>query len=355
MVVATSEGGTAGHDGEVRVGLVGYGSAGSGVHTPLLAAAGLPVRLVATGSPDRAAQARRHHPGADVVPHLGALLERADEVDLVVLASPTSVHVAQARECLDAGQAVVVDKPLGVDAEEAARLLAHPASRERLTVFQNRRLDAEHLTARRLLAQGRLGTVLRLERRWERWRPVPKQRWRENAPPELGGGLLLDLHSHLVDSAVQLLGPVSSVYAELAAHSTPAEDDVFVSLQHSSGARSHLGALSLAAAPGPRTRLLGDAGAYVVTSFEAEPSAFDTFADLDDGHCGWLVHGDEREPVRREPGEHADFYRRAAAWVREGGPPPVDPVDAVAVLRVLDAARRSHRDGVVVRLDDAAT
>lgn len=331
----------------VRVGLVGYGSAGRTVHTPLLASAGLTVTLVVTASPDRAAQARADHPGADVVPHLRALLDRGDEVDLVVLASPTSVHVEQARECLGAGLAVVVDKPLGVGADEAAQLLTHRGA-GRLTVFQNRRLDAEHLTAQRLLSEGRLGRVLRLERRWERWRPVPKQRWRENAPPELGGGLLLDLHSHLVDSAVQLLGPVTSVYAELAAHSTAAEDDVFVSLRHGSGARSHLGALSLAAAPGPRTRLLGDAGAYVVTSFEGEPSAFDTFADLDEDHCGWLVRGAHREPVRRSPGGHADFYRRAAAWVGDGGPVPVDPADAVAVLRVLDAARRSDREGVVV-------
>ncbi|HEX8496784.1 MAG TPA: Gfo/Idh/MocA family oxidoreductase, partial [Actinomycetales bacterium] len=258
----------------VRVGLVGYGSSGRGIHTPLLAEAGLVVAAVATSAPQRRADAAADHPGAVVVDDLAALLRRTD-VELVVLASPTGVHVGQARECLDAGIPVVVDKPLGVDSAEAGALVAHAeAVGSALTVFQNRRWDAEHLTLRRLLEQGALGEVFRFERRWERWRPVPKDRWRENAPPGEGGGLLLDLHSHLVDSATQLFGPVQRVYAELAARTTPAEDDAFVALTHAGGVRSHLGALSVAGAPGPRTRVLGTGAAYVVTTFEGEPTAF---------------------------------------------------------------------------------
>lgn len=337
----------------VRVGLVGYGSAGRDIHAPLLAAAGLPVTLVATSDAGRRASVAADLPGAAIVDDLEAMLQRRDEVDLVVLASVTRVHAAQAISCLDAGVPVVVDKPLAVDANEGAAIVAH-AERTggRLTVFQNRRWDGEQLTLRRLLDGGSLGEVFRFERRWERWRPVPKDRWRENAPPQEGGGLLLDLHSHLVDSAVQLFGPVTRVYAEIAARSTPAEDDVFLSLTHEGGVHSHLGALSLAGAPGPRTRVLGRDGAYVVTTFEGEPTAFSSLADADKGHIGWLLAGDSRVAVPRAAGNHAEFYQMAARWVRGDGPVPVDPRDAVAVLRVLDAGRVSARDGIVVRLDD---
>ncbi len=333
----------------LRVGLVGYGDAGRGIHAPLLHEAGLAVDSVMTRDAGRAAAARERHPDVAVVPDLGAVLTRGP--DLVVLASASAAHADQVLACVAAGIPVVTDKPLATDGPTARRVVeAAAAAQVPLTVFQNRRWDAENLTLARLLDEGALGDVIRLERRWERWRPTPKDRWRENASPEQGGGLLLDLGTHLVDAAMHLLGPVVSVHAEVAARSTPAEDDVFVSCEHASGVRSHSTALSLAGAPGPRTRVLGTAGAYVVTSFESEPSAFTDLADADDEHCGWLVRGDERTPVPRAPGGHADVYRQVAAALRGEADLPVDPRDAVHVLDVLDAARVSARDGRTVRL-----
>ena len=95
-------------------------------------------------------------------------------------------------------------------------------------MFQNRRWDTEQLTLLACSRRARSGRVHRFERRWERFRPLPQDRWKENDPE--AGGLLLDLGAHLVDSAVQLFGPVESVYAELPARTTPAVDDVFLAL-----------------------------------------------------------------------------------------------------------------------------
>ncbi|MFP5334310.1 MAG: Gfo/Idh/MocA family oxidoreductase [Actinomycetes bacterium] len=333
----------------MRVGLVGFGDAGRGIHAPLVLRAGGNVGAVLTRDPGRRAAVRSDLPGAAVVGSLDDLF--ATQPDVVVLASPSGVHAEQALACVVAGVPVVVDKPLATDAAAARRVVdAAEEAGVPLTVFQNRRWDAEHLALRRMIADGTLGEVFRLERRWERWRPEPKDRWRENADPVDGGGLLLDLHTHLVDAAVQLLGPVTSVYAELASRTTRAEDDAFLACTHASGARSHLGALSLSAAPGPRTRVLGTRGAYVATSFEAEPTAFADLADLDGEHCGWVVVGDQRTPVPREPGHHADFYVAVAGAVAGGGQRamPVQPREAVHVLEVLDAARVSAAEHRVV-------
>jgi predicted dehydrogenase len=303
---------------------------------------------------------------------LDGLLAHAADLDVVVIASPTGEHVAHVTAALAAGLPVVVDKPLATTVAEAAALAdAGEAAGGRLTVFHNRRWDPEQQTLRALIAAGDLGTVHRFERRWERWRPVPQDRWKEN--DTRAGGLLLDLGSHLVDSAVQLFGPVDRVYAELANLTTPAVDDVFLALRHRPRADgtaviSHVQAGALTGAPGPRTRVLGDRGAYLVTSFEGEATPF---AALDEGvgsgplhviagsaapaeeptHEGWLVHGDERVPVRRVPGGHADYYRAVEAWVRGTGPVPVDPRDAVATARVLDAARVSADEGRVVTIE----
>ena len=336
-----------------RVGLVGYGLAGRGFHAPLLTAAGLELAAVATGNAERASQAREEHPQASVVPDLEALLAVPD-LDLVVLASPTGVHVEQARQVVEAGVAVVVDKPLGVDASTA--LEAVDAARHHgtpLTVFQNRRYDAEFHTMQAVLRSGELADVWRAELRWERWRPVPKDRWRENAPAQEGGGILLDLFSHLVDQAAIMFGRVETVYAEMAALTTPAEDTAFLSCTHRSGVVSHLGATTVAAAPGPRVRLLGRRAAYLLGAQSDEVTAFTEWQPADADHIGWLVRGTEREPVRAEGGDQADFYREVAAALGAPDPQaamPVDPRDAVHVLAVLDAARVSATAGRVVEV-----
>jgi predicted dehydrogenase len=334
----------------LRVGLVGYGDAGRGIHAPLVVKTGMAVSAVLTRAPERVAAVQADLPSARVVGSLDELL--ATSPDVVVLASPSGVHAEHALACIAAGTPVVVDKPLATDAGAAQQVvLAAESAGVPLTVFQNRRWDGEHLVLRRLLAEGALGEVFRLERRWERWRPQPKVRWRENASAAEGGGLLLDLGTHLVDSAVQLLGPVTHVYAEVAARTTPSEDDAFLACTHASGASSHLGALSLAAAPGPRTRVLGTRAAYVATSFGDDPTAFTDLADLDAEHTGWLVAGSQRTPVPRGAGEHADFYRLVRDAIASGGGQqamPVDPRDAVHVLAVLDAARVSAQRREVV-------
>jgi predicted dehydrogenase len=330
-----------------RVGIAGYGMAGRLLHAAPIAQVGMTVAAVATRNASRAGQVEREHPEARIVPDLEALLEVGD-LDLVVLATPTGDHAAQSLAVIAAGLPLVVDKPLGVNAAETREVVsAASAAGVPLTIFQNRRYDAEHATLRQVVRGRRVGDPYRLELRWERWRPVPKDRWRETMPPQRGGGLLLDLHSHLVDAAVDLFGPVEAVYAELAAHTTVAEDDAFLACRHTSGTISHLGAMSVAGAPGPRVRLLGTRGAYVMGDFEGELNVFPDTADADAAHCGWVYAGESREPVERAASEQADFYRAVEAALAEDDPRkvqaamPVDPRDAIHVMAVLDAARVS--------------
>lgn len=333
----------------LRVGLAGYGLGGRHFHAPPLREAGLQVVSVATRDPGRSAQVRTDLPEAAVVPDLDALLQQ--DLDLVVLSTHTGVHAAQAIQVLGAGIPVVVDKPLGVDAREARAVVdTAAATGVPLTVFQNRRFDPGHATLRALLAEGRLGQVYRHEFRWERWRPEPRHRWREDLPPTGGGGILLDLGTHVVDAAIDLFGPVTSVYAEIVSRTTVADDDDFLACRHESGVVSHLGATSVSAAPGPRLRVLGSEAAYLLGGLEGEPVAFPELADADSRHAGWLYRGSEREPVPAVPATHADFYRGVARALASNDPQsamPVDPSDAVRVMEVLDAARVSAERGTV--------
>ncbi|GAB2760537.1 Gfo/Idh/MocA family oxidoreductase [Terrabacter koreensis] len=335
----------------LRVGLVGYGSAGRGIHAPLIERAGLSVAAVSTSDATRAEQVRSDLPHAEVVPDLEALLG-VDALDLVVLASPSGVHAEQAEKVIEAGLPLVVDKPLAVDASSALDVVDRATHHGvPLTVFNNRRFDPELAALRIVRDEELVGEIWRAEYRWDRWRPVPKQRWRETVGPAEGGGLLLDLHSHLIDQAVLLHGEVESVYAELDARTVTAEDDTFLACRHTSGVVSHVISSSVNGAPGPRARVNGSGGAYVIGKQFDDVSSFTEFANQGDA-VGWVVRGDEREPGPIvSDADQANFYRAVAAALASTDPQatmPVDPRDAVHVLAVIDAARISARDRRVV-------
>jgi scyllo-inositol 2-dehydrogenase (NADP+) len=347
----------------LRVGLIGYGLAGRWFHRPLIEAVpGIEVATVVTADPGRRAEARADLPGAGVVARPADLWRRAGAHDLVVVATPTATHGSLGAAALRRGLAVVMEKPLGPDRRRGAALAAIAAERgPRLFPFHNRRWDAEHLTLKRLLAEGALGRVLRYESRFERWRPAPSPgAWRE--VPAIGAGVLLDLGVHLVDQALELFGPPAAVYAEVEARRGGADDDAFLALEHRSGTRSHLWAGALAAAPGPRLRVLGTEGAFVARFLDGQEATLRAGARADDASFGvepaerWgtLHRGDDADhpprPVPSERGDWTAFYRRVVAALTGGGPPPVDTGDALAVLAVLDAARLSARRHRVVRL-----
>jgi predicted dehydrogenase len=347
---------------DLRGAIIGYGLAGAFFHAPLIhSTPGLAVAAVVTRDPRRREQALRDHPDARVVPSPDELWERAEEHDFVVVAAPNAAHASLAERALDAGLAVVVDKPLAPTAAAAASLVERAgAGGGLLTVFQNRRWDSDQRTLRKLMREGELGDVLLHESRFERWRPeLHEDAWRESAGPAEGGGVLLDLGSHLVDEALHLYGPATHVYAEVDNRRGAAgDDDAFLALRHRSGT-SHLRMSAITAAPGPRLRVLGTRGAYVVEGLDGQeealraglrPDQSDTWGVEPESSWGRLVRGDDSEVVPSERGAWPSFYVALERSLREGGPPPVDPRDAVAALAVLDAARQSANDRDVVEL-----
>ncbi|MFH9858485.1 Gfo/Idh/MocA family oxidoreductase [Streptomyces sp. NPDC017202] len=350
----------------LRVGLIGYGLAGSVFHAPLIAATeGLVLDTVVTSNPERREQARAEFPDVRVAGTPDELFARSGDLDLIVVASPNRTHVPLARTALEADLAVVVDKPVAGTAAEA-RELAGLAERRGLflSVFQNRRWDNDFLTLRSLLAEGALGDVWRFESRFERWRPQPKGGWRESGDPAEIGGLLYDLGSHVVDQALVLFGPVTRVYAEAVVRRAGAEtdDDTFLALTHANGVRSHLYASATTAQLGPRFRVLGSQAGYVKYGLDPQEAAL-----RDGGRPGpgwgeepeelWGRVGSGESPVtgggravRTLPGDYPAYYAAVAKALTDGGPNPVTAAEAAAALDVLEAARRSARDGVAVSL-----
>lgn len=347
----------------LQVLVFGYGFAGAWIHDPLIRAVpGLAISAVVTSSPERQKLARSRDPDVAVFSTASEALA-ATEADVAVVATPNRHHVELTLASMKSGMAVVVDKPLANNAENA-RLLVDEAKRfgRSLAVFQNRRWDGDFLTVRKLVEEGHLGSVHRLTSRFDRWIPEPEYNWRDD-DPESGGGLLLDLGSHLVDQAIRLLGPIASVYCELKTL-TPdrqSDDDVFVSLAHDSGATSHLYASSLEGEPTTRFHVSGSKGAYVKEGKDVQEQRLMAGTKVVPGQTGeespqaWgsIFRGSDVESVETVTGDWSTFYRRLLAHLTEGAPNPVTGEEACEVMGVLDAARVSARTGTVVETGPA--
>lgn len=336
----------------IRTGLIGFGLAGRVFHAPFLATnPAFRLEVVATSSPERAAEATAH-PGVDVVPTPDALLARAGDLDLVVLASPPHTHLEQGLTALEAGCAVVVDKPFVATVADAEKLIdAAERSGRPLIVFQNRRWDGDFLTVRRLVSSGALGRVHRFESTFERWGGPVRDRWQETTSIAQGAGIAYDLGSHLVDQALQLFGPATLEAAELSVvrDGSVSDDDAFLSLRHESGVRSHLTMSRAAAQSGPRFRVLGSEAAYTVYGLDGQEPAlkeqrwpgsggYGMTPEAEWGLLGIDGTGGALVPVPTERGDYPAFYAGVVASILHDAPPPVDPRDALEVVRIIERA-----------------
>ncbi|MBX9884450.1 MAG: oxidoreductase [Novosphingobium sp.] len=326
-----------------RIALIGFGLAGKAFHAPLIAATpGLELASVVTS---RAAEVAADYPGARVLPSLDAAL--ADRsIDLVVLATPDHLHTAQALAALDAGKHVVIDKPLAPAREEARAIALHAAQRGRmLSVFHNRRWDADFLTLRRLIDEGALGVISAFESRFDRFRPEPGTRWKDSR----AGGVWQDIGPHLVDQALVLFGRPQAVSADLAVLRPGGQsvDHAEVLLRYP-GCRVSLHISMVLPDHGLRMAVHGRKASFVKHGLDAQEDQ--SKAGMRPDHADWgfdpvpgrltLADGTVRAVVP-ERGDYPAFYRAVAAALAGEGPMPVSTDDALAVMDVIAAATAS--------------
>lgn len=333
----------------LRVALLGFGYAGRVLHAPLIRATpGLVLRSVVSSRPEAVAAAV-----PEALVRSAAAEALADPaVDLVVIATPNATHAPLAEAALEAGKHVVVDKPFALSLAEARRLASLARQRGRvLSVFQNRRWDADFLGLQAMLEAGRIGTLTHLESRFDRFRPKPRDRWRERADP--GGGLWFDLGSHLVDQALVLFGLPRRVGGLILSQRAGAAADDWCQIQLDYGRRQVTLAASMLVGGGvPRFAAHGTAGSWIKHGLdvqEAQLLAGHWPGEGDWGHDpvpGRLHPGDgsiRDNPV--PPGDYRRYYLALGEAVLGRGPNPVPPEEAVATMAVLETALAAARAG----------
>lgn len=274
-----------------------------------------------------------------------------DELDAVVVATPSHAHVTPVLAALKADKPVLCDKPLVQTEREAKRLFTAAEKAEQpLITFQNRRFDTYFRTAAKVVQSGQLGRLhdLRVTEWWFNdvmaTFGVPGYRpgWRTEAA--FGGGVLLDFGPHYVDQLLQLVPqPVTAVHCVLSSRRWAVDtDDQFVlSVQFEDGAQAIIEVLMAAHVP-------------LKTVWAISGS--------DAGFCweekvGVLYRRTTRGKTRQKivkalPDDWDAFYRNLNDVLRGRAEPLVKPRETLRLMRVLDAARRSARTGKVVPIED---
>ena len=340
----------------VRIGVVGYGTGGQHFHTPFIeAAAGIDLAGVVTRSPERRAAVAHDWPGVPTYDSLSDLL--ASGVDAVTITTPPATRRALVLEALAAGVHVVADKPFAPSADVARELArAADANGVMLSVFHNRRWDADVRTLAAVLASGKMGDLWRVCSRFDLDDPATLE-------PGPGGGLLRDIGSHIVDQMLWLLGPVRSVSAHLDMVDLPegpTDAGFTVDLLHETGVRSYVESSKINHITAREFRAYGSKGSYEVRGTDVQAQAIFAGRRPAEDPGGWGYDAREnwgvlstaagREVVPSEQGRYHDFYTQFAAAVRGEAEQPVPSSAGIRTLEVLDAARESAQRGVSVEL-----
>lgn len=336
-----------------QVGLIGYGLAGSVFHAPLLQhTPGLQLHSIVSSQRD--SLMRRF---TDV--HIHAELEPlvADPaVDAVVIATPNAQHAPLAIAALRAGKHVLVDKPFTLSVVEAEAVIAAAREADRVvTVFQNRRFDADFLTLQKWVAGGTSGEIAECHSHFDRFRPQVRERWRESDVP--GAGLWMDLGPHLLDQMLVLFGWPQAITADIAAQREGAlSNDYFHAVLHYPRMRAIVHAGSLVSASAPRFAVHGSAASYIKEGRDVQEDQLRAGVapgapgfGVDPLH-GTLVRQDGEGPAHRESvdnvvGDYRQLYAAFRDAVLGVGEPTVTASQALRLMRLLEAGQQSADEG----------
>jgi scyllo-inositol 2-dehydrogenase (NADP+) len=348
----------------IDVGLIGFGLAGRSFHAPVIrAVSGLRLAAIVQRRGDEAA---RTYPEARIVRSVEELLAR-ETIRLVVIATPNQTHFPLAKQCLEAGRDVVVDKPFTTTVAEAVDLLRLASTNRRLlTVYHNRRFDADFQAARQVVWGGALGKMVRFQSHYDRYRPTSKAgAWREKPGP--GSGVLCDLAPHLIDQALTLFGHPVAISADIRIEREGfLTDDAFdLILRFSGSLRAELKATMLCATPRPRMVLLGEKGSYVKAAFDPLESSLrngtvpqgDSWVLEKEENWGQLTiaeAGGMRNWRVPSQGDWREFYANVRDALSGHAPLLVTPQQALDVMVALELAIESNAKRCEVPWRDVA-
>ncbi|MFZ3589941.1 Gfo/Idh/MocA family oxidoreductase [Bacillus sp. DJP31] len=332
----------------IKTVLVGFGFAAKVFHLPHLVHSD---KYEVVGVISRSG-ASREHSDISQVPVYATLEEAFSQSDatLYIITTPSDMHYDMLKQCILAGKDVLVEKPAFLTVEEGKELMQLTQQGESVvSVHQNRRWDGDFLTIQQLLHENTLGDWKVLESRFDRFRPVTRNRWREQ--PGQGSGILYDLGSHLIDQALVLFDEPDAIYAEVMTQRENGQtDDGFFIVLHYGEKRVYLRSNSFINSNYPRFEMHGLKGSFVKYGLDKQELQLieGTFYQEKAKEVGTIYREDTKE-VTIESGGYDHFFSLLADGLvkRE---PVVSLKEALKVTRIIELARTSSEEGRIIKL-----
>ncbi|UTA48034.1 oxidoreductase [Simiduia sp. 21SJ11W-1] len=332
----------------INVGVIGYGYAAQTFHLPLLAQTnGMHLCALLSSQPHLTLEGvQLYHQLEEFLAHPG--------LDAVVVTAPNDVHFALGEKILAHKLHLLLEKPMTVTLSQAQQLVALAQKNARLlTVFQNRRFDGDFLTVQSLIESGRLGALRYFESRFDRFRPIVRNRWRENAGA--GAGIWFDLGPHLVDQALCLFGWPTAITARLKQMREHAQSvDYFHVQLHYPQLEVVLHSSPHCASDVQRFHVEGSCASLTIHGLDPQEAQLkqglaagrpgygvnpDRYAKLSIGES--QAGGSHSEQLPMQKGAYGEFYQQWACAIRGEGSVPVSGEQALQVMALLALAEQS--------------
>ena len=343
----------------INVALIGYGYVGQYFHGPLLSATeGLHLKTIVSSQVNKV---KADFPDVTVVSSAEEAIKDSD-IDLVVLATPNETHAPLAEIALKAGKNVVVDKPFTLTLDQARHLQQIAEENQvLLSVFHNRRWDSDYLGIKAAIESGKLGRIVHFESHIDKFQPLVIDRWRDKNLP--GSGLWFDIGPHIADQALQLFGLPESIQANIANLRDNAEIDdwAHVVLNYAKH-KVILNCTMLSAGGVSRFTVHGTEGSAFKK--EADKQEDQLISGIKPGAPEWGVDADNvilfdanliPSPQPTPKGDQRQYYFAIRDILRGLRQNPVTPLQAIAVMAVIDAAYASAKEGSTVVLPLTST
>ena len=341
----------------INVGIIGFGMAGQIFHAPIIVSVdGLTIKTIRTSNEEHEMKAKSLVPDVHITTKNSNILDDP-EIDLVLIVTPNEFHFPLAKEALEKGKHVVVDKPMTIHSKDAKTLIRIAESKNlMLSVYQNRRFDGDLQSVKEVIQSKKLGRLVEFELHYDRFRNFLKDNWRE--VDEAGSGTLYDLGPHIIDQALELFGLPESIYADVQVQrSVASTTDYFdIDLYYESGLKVILKSGMLVKELGPRWQIHGENGSFLKYGIDPQEESLKAgLLPKNDPHWGkelpeffGTVHyvdgeRDKREQVPTATGDYRLYYENIRDVINHKADLIVKPIESYHNIRLIELAIESSK------------
>jgi scyllo-inositol 2-dehydrogenase (NADP+) len=331
----------------IKTALLAYGMSGKIFHAPFLTK-NPNFDLVAVLERTKN-EAKKDYPKIITYRNIESLLLDS-EIELVVINTPNYTHFDFAKQVINAGKHVLIEKPFSVTAAQAQELFDLGLQKGlKVLAYQNRRFDSDFIAVKKVLESGKLGKITEAHLRFDRFRnTISPKKFKEEPMP--GAGIFYDLGAHLIDQAIALFGIPNSftkTYGQFRKHAQ-VDDYANAHLKYESQLNVFVTTNMLVLKPQHAYTIYGTNGTFIKMRSDEQEAQLVSGISLDDisygeekpGNEGCLTYLNENEIITEsipaESGNYMELFNAVYETIRNGEPYFVNHQEIIAQLEILE-------------------